>query len=148
MRFDCTRCSRCCRHEPGFVFLTKDDLSRLVKAVGVPETAFLARYTKRVRLGTTERVSLNEKKNYDCVFWENDGCSVYEARPLQCRSYPFWISNVDAEASWERTARECPGIGLGPIHTREEIDDWLARRRLAEYLGGPGPSPDMDGGRR
>ena len=136
LRFECTRCNRCCRHEPGYVFLTKTDLRSLLKATGLDQEGFARRYTKKVRFGDVTRVSLTEKKNYDCVFWEKDGCSVYEARPLQCRSFPFWSHNVDSPESWERTLRDCPGAGQGPIHSREEIDGWLARRLVEEYVEG------------
>ncbi|HUX21603.1 MAG TPA: YkgJ family cysteine cluster protein, partial [Spirochaetia bacterium] len=29
LRFECTRCDACCRHEPGYVFLSQTDLRRL-----------------------------------------------------------------------------------------------------------------------
>ncbi len=32
LRFECTRCSRCCRHNPGYVFLSPVDLARLAEA--------------------------------------------------------------------------------------------------------------------
>ena len=136
LRFECTRCNRCCRHEPGYVFLTRTDLKTLVKATGLSEGEFNRRYTKTVRMGEITRLSLKEKRNYDCIFWENDGCTVYESRPLQCRAFPFWAHNVDTQESWERASRDCPGIGRGPIHSREVIDSWLARRLVEQYAEG------------
>jgi Fe-S-cluster containining protein len=136
LRFSCARCSRCCRHEPGYVFLSRRDLVALAAATGLEEPELLRRYCTRVQIGELPRLSLREKPNYDCIFWENGGCTVYEARPLQCRSYPFWASNVDSEESWERTARDCPGIGQGRLHSRREIEQWLDLRLLEGYLEG------------
>ena len=118
------------------MFLSRSDLDALLAATGLTEPDFVRRFCKQVRLGEIRRLSLAEKPNYDCVFWENGGCGVYQARPLQCRSYPFWASNVDSEESWERTARDCPGIGHGNLHTSAEIEAWLDRRLLEEHLEG------------
>ena len=81
-----------------------------------------------MRYGPETRLSLKEKPNLDCILWESGGCSVYEARPLQCRSFPFWSSCVASSEEWEYHARQCPGMGKGPLHSREEIDRWLALR--------------------
>lgn len=136
LRFSCTRCSHCCRHEPGYVFLSRKDLRDLVAITGVAEPDFLGLYCVRVQIGELPRLSLREKPNFDCIFWEEGGCSVYEGRPLQCRSYPFWASNVDSEESWKRTARDCPGIGKGRLYSRREIEQWLDQRLLEGYLEG------------
>ena len=46
-----------------------------------------------------------------CIYLdENKKCTVYEARPAQCRSYPFWSENVRSDRSWKRTVSECPGL--------------------------------------
>jgi len=55
---------------------------------------------------------------------------VYEARPTQCRTYPFWSNIVDSEESWNRESRECPGIGIGPLHGPEAVSEALAKRRV------------------
>jgi Fe-S-cluster containining protein len=136
LRFECTRCSRCCRHDPGFVFLSRKDLDTLLAATGLQEKEFVRRYCTLARFGVMRRLSLAEKPNYDCIFWEGGGCSVYDARPLQCRSYPFWAPNVESKESWERTGRDCPGVGQGRLHERHEIDEWLDQRLLEDYLEG------------
>jgi Fe-S-cluster containining protein len=71
-------------------------------------------------------ISLKEKENYDCIFLTENGCSVYEGRPRQCRTYPFWSSVVESKSSWEREGMSCPGIGKGKIHGKEEIESYLA----------------------
>jgi Fe-S-cluster containining protein len=133
LRFGCTRCSRCCRHTPGYVFLSRSDVERLCGFLNVVRNDFERLYCRHVPLGIATRISLTEKPNLDCVFWESEGCSVYEARPLQCRSFPFWSSSLAGKAQWEGIARDCPGIGGGPVHSRKEIEKWL-RMRAEEGL--------------
>ena len=72
----------------------------------------------------TERLSLKEKSDFDCIFWDS-GCKVYDSRPLQCRAYPFWPSVLVNRESWERTKTDCPGMDQGKLHDREEIEALL-----------------------
>jgi Fe-S-cluster containining protein len=136
LRFECTRCSKCCRLTPGFVFLSPDDLHSLAGALHITKEEFLRRYCRSVDLGVARRVSLREKANLDCILWENSGCSQYDARPLQCRSFPFWSSCVASREEWQDHAGNCPGMGKGAIHPREEIDGWIARRLKEGFLAG------------
>jgi Fe-S-cluster containining protein len=133
LRFSCQRCSRCCRHTPGFVFLSDKDVARMSRSLGIDSDAFLSRYAREVAVGPMKRISLREKENIDCIFWENDGCSIYQDRPLQCRSFPFWSSCLSNRESWEESAVGCPGIGKGRVHSRKHIERWL-HLRLSEGL--------------
>ena len=136
LRFECTRCSKCCRHTPGYVFLSPADLTRLARAKGISEDEFRRQYCRVVDLGLTKRLSLTEKPNLDCILWENGGCSMYEARPLQCRAFPFWSSVVASRESWEEHAKGCPGMNRGPVHPAEEVEQWLRRREREGFLEG------------
>jgi Fe-S-cluster containining protein len=81
-------------------------------------------------MGQFSLISLLEKKNNDCIFFnERKQCEIYEVRPVQCRSYPFWEQLVQDEASWKAESLQCPGIGKGRIHSRQEIEHWLHLRR-------------------
>ena len=132
LRFSCTRCSSCCRKESGFVFLSENDLSRLATELHMDYTGFIETWCHWVPFDRgRERLSLREKANYDCIFWK-DGCTVYHARPVQCRSFPFWYSVICSQEAWDAAARGCPGINAGELHSREEIADWL--RQLEEEL--------------
>ena len=134
LRFECRRCSRCCRHEPGYVFLTQDDLERLATGLALPPTEVLDRYCRVVRVGAFRRVSLRETRGYDCILWDQDGCRVYEHRPLQCRSFPFWAANLESAEDWEQLKAGCPGVDGGDLHSAEEIRGWLERSRRGHYL--------------
>jgi len=128
LRFSCTRCSACCRHESGFVFLSEKDVSVLAAHLQMKYPDFVGRYCRWVGAGWEERLSLKEKSNFDCIFWDQ-ACTVYQCRPLQCRTFPFWQSTLSSRGAWAAAARDCPGINAGAAHEREEIEDCLARRR-------------------
>lgn len=57
------------------------------------------------------RYSLKELlPHYDCVFFKEKMCTIYEVRPTQCKTYPFWPDHLENEASWEAVKKECEGI--------------------------------------
>ena len=49
-------------------------------------------------------------------------CTVYEARPLQCRTWPFWQGNLMSRKAWQEASRTCLGIDRGEFFDREEIE--------------------------
>jgi len=76
------------------------------------------------------RKSLVELPDGDCIFFDREikGCKVYEERPVQCRTWPFWDSNIDTANSWKKTAKFCPGCNKGELYSAGEIDE--KRRQL------------------
>jgi Fe-S-cluster containining protein len=139
LRFSCTRCSECCRIDPGFVYLRKKDAESLVFTLKMNYTEFIERYCRWVPGPdggggrSLEQLSLKETADYDCVFWKN-GCSVYEERPLQCRTFPFWPSILQSANSWAACAAACSGMGKGALHTREEIELIMERQKTAPVI--------------
>lgn len=134
VRFTCARCSGCCRGEPGFVFLTRDDLGRLLRRLGLDFKSFFHDYCTLVDSGNGMTLSLREvrdKSSNDCVLWGKNGCTVYEDRPVQCSTYPFWPSIMESKRSWQREALACPGIDVGELRTKEYIVERLLERRGA-----------------
>jgi Fe-S-cluster containining protein len=134
LRFQCQRCSRCCRIDPGYVFLTEADLAALLLATGFPRDRFLEEYCRWVPVNGYLYLSLKEKPNYDCIFWEGGGCLVYEHRPIQCKSYPFWETFLLSIEQWEALKASCPGVGLGTLHSPQEIQEWIQLRRRSPYI--------------
>lgn len=125
LRFECTGCGDCCRGAPGTVLVTDEEIEALAARLELPEEEFRRRYTRVLSSGA---VSLRDRPpDYECVFWDREeGCTVYEDRPRQCRTWPFWKQNVQSPRHWDRTARDCPGIGEGPVHDREFIEITIA----------------------
>jgi uncharacterized protein len=118
LAFECTQCGNCCTGEPGFVWLTDDELAALAAFLKEPIDEVRAVHTRTARGKRTIR----EKANGDCVFYDRKkGCTVYPVRPAQCRTWPFWESNVETPEDWERTQKGCPGAGKGEVIPVEEI---------------------------
>jgi Fe-S-cluster containining protein len=114
--FSCSRCSSCCRYESGFVFLSEHDVAELCRFSNVKKDEFIALYCRWVPYYDAHyALSLKEKSNYDCVFFDAaaDGCAVYEARPVQCQTYPFWTHITASKEAWRDSAAHCPGIREG-----------------------------------
>ena len=118
------------------MFLSRRDLEALAQAKALTVAEFTARYCRTVDIGGFRRLSLTEKADYDCILWEGGACTVYESRPLQCRSFPFWDANLASPDAWSEAAAACPGIGQGRVRHAVEIDYWL-RRRHDEPLVAP-----------
>ncbi|MBI9100838.1 MAG: YkgJ family cysteine cluster protein [Spirochaetales bacterium] len=133
LAFECQRCSACCRFDPGYVFLSENDIIKLVRHLKISREVFLEKFCKTVDIGGFKRISIIEKSNNDCWFWDDNGCKVYEARPLQCRSYPFWFSLLADKSNWDGEEQHCPGVNKGRKHSKEEIESWLAWRRREPY---------------
>ena len=129
LRFECTRCGACCRGEEGYVWVTDADIKRMARALGMDAGGFRDRYVREVGI----RKSLKERPNGDCVMYRN-GCRVYDARPPQCASWPFWSGNLESEETWRQTARSCPGIGRGPLYTCKEIRETATAHGYARVL--------------
>ena len=118
LAFECTRCGKCCTGEPGYVWVTDEELEAIAKFLGQPLRQVRELYSRRAR----GRRSLRERANGECVFWDREkGCTIYPVRPPQCRTWPFWESNVATPEDWERTCRVCPGSGAGEVIPVEEI---------------------------
>lgn len=117
--FSCVGCGRCCGVEPGAVWFTPDECSVMACALGLGTAEFESLYVWR-RYG---RPSLREKPNYDCIFLERDPvrCGIYDARPAQCRTFPFWPDVLKSKLSWDRYSLTCPGMNSGRHHTYDEI---------------------------
>jgi Fe-S-cluster containining protein len=118
LRFECTQCGHCCTGAPGFVWVDEADIAALAAYRGENVEQLTALYTRTVQ----RKRSLRERANGDCIFYDKQqGCTVYAVRPRQCRTWPFWESNVETPAAWKRTCVSCPGSGKGELVSAEEI---------------------------
>ncbi len=125
LQFECTRCGHCCTGAPGVVWVTLEESQAIAARLNLQLDAFGRRYLRLV----DDRLALVERTNGDCVFWDRAaGCTIYEARPGQCRTWPFWPDHLATPEDWQRTQRFCPGASGGRLHTVAEIE---ASARLA-----------------
>lgn len=113
LRFQCTGCGDCCTGAPGYVWVNQAEIAELARRMGVETDEFERKYVRKVGV----RKSLVEFANGDCVFFDGQSrkCTVYEARPRQCRTWPFWRSNLRTPEDWQHTCQICPGSGTGPL---------------------------------
>ena len=143
LKFTCTQCGNCCTGGPGFVWISQDEIGRLAEFLKLSSQEVISRYCRKIG----GRVSLKERKmpngNYDCVFLQEipptagakelgegeripikrRGCAIYPVRPLQCRTWPFWDSNLGSPKAWDIASKKCPGMNQGSRKfTRAEIE--------------------------
>ena len=120
LRFQCTQCGDCCTGAPGFVWLNKAEITALANRLNLDQAEFESQYVMQVGI----RKSLKEFENGDCVLFDAEKrcCTVYEDRPRQCRTWPFWDSNLKSPDAWSETCKTCPGSGQGKLYQLEQIE--------------------------
>lgn len=155
--FTCTQCGNCCTGGPGYVWISSEEINRLADFLQMPRREVLQRYCRRIG----NRISLKERvlgpQRHDCIFLKEIEstqydpragreirtlkriCEIYDVRPLQCRTWPFWPENLESRRAWDAAARKCPGMTTrGRQFTREKIEtirdaeDWPERPPTSE----------------
>ena len=125
IRFECQSSGRCCisRDSYGFVYLSDNDIKRFSKYFKLSIKKFIEKYCQITEglIHLIEKSELNGK----CIFLKNKKCSVYNSRPSQCRTWPFWNENMNAKVWNEDISINCPGIGKGKIINQKKIDTLL-----------------------
>jgi Fe-S-cluster containining protein len=118
VRFACQGSGRCCvsRGAYGYVYLTLEDRRRLAAHLGMPTRRFT-----REHCAKTDGLFHLKETGPECRFLVDNRCSVYEGRPTQCRTWPFWPENMPARA-WTAIAAFCPGVGKGAVISAERIE--------------------------
>jgi Fe-S-cluster containining protein len=147
LRFTCTQCGNCCTGPPGYVWISKEEIGRLAKHLRIGAAEVIEQYCRKVGGKYSLRETRNSSGQYDCIFLKEEksadkngvvhskrACTVYEARPLQCRTWPFWEGNLQSPQRWKHAAERCHGMNFGSrIFSREQIEslrdakDWPQR---------------------
>lgn len=120
LQFTCSQCGDCCSGAPGYVWVDESEIERLATRMQMDVDSFEKKFVRQVGA----QKSLVEYPDGDCIFLDPDsrGCLVYEDRPVQCRTWPFWNSNLTNRRAWKETCAVCPGSGTGRLYTLEEIE--------------------------
>ena len=128
LRFECTQCGECCvnREEYAHVYASREEVRELAALLELPILEFRRRYAFVDEDGWTQLSVVEDH----CVFLELEtgSCRVYAARPVQCRTFPFWTENLQSRAAWRRLKRFCPGIGQGDLLPLERIRAYVWER--------------------
>ena len=119
LAFECKECGCCCTGAPGYVWVTNLEIDTLAARLNMDADAFERRFVKKVG----RKKSLIDLPNGDCILFDHirRNCRVYEDRPIQCRTWPFWSSNLESEETWLRTSLQCPGCNRGAVIPLSEI---------------------------
>lgn len=133
IKFECQGSGKCCTShgEYGFVFMNIEDRRRMAKVLKMTTSAFTKKYCDR----TKGVFHLKERKdNPDCLFLKNKRCTVYEGRPAQCRTWPFWPEVMNAK-TWNKEVKSfCPGVGKGKLVPLAVIENNMKEQDLSEDL--------------
>ena len=105
--FKCTQCGECCSGGPGYVWVKEDEIQEMADFLKISPEEFVRKYTRKVG----ERIALLEHpKNFDCVFLKDKKCQLYDARPKQCRTFPWWKEHLTSRKAWNEAGSQCEGI--------------------------------------
>ena len=124
IKFKCQGSANCCvsRGSYGFVFLSNKDLKKLAKYLSISVNEFKFKYCQT----TNGFIHLKEiKGNVDCFFLKNKRCQVYSSRPTQCRTWPFWPTNMNSKSWNNDIVNFCPGVGKGKLISKKNIEKIL-----------------------
>lgn len=105
----CSSCgARCCRGNSGNIWVNSNDIYNICKLLGVNQIDGLRLFFQKRENQYTIREQLNDRNDYRCIFLNNlNLCSIYDARPSQCRTYPFWEHfKMDIDG----LVQECKGV--------------------------------------
>ncbi|MCF7801201.1 MAG: YkgJ family cysteine cluster protein [Candidatus Marinimicrobia bacterium] len=139
LHFECTGCGNCCKLAGGFVYVTDDEIKAMSEHLKLSLTAFTDKY-----LEIHKNRYVLKSRGDACILLENEACIVYPARPVQCRTFPFWPSNLKSKYRWKMTQLECEGIGKGRLYSQSEIEHILKTRDATD--AGPAPSERVSRG--
>ncbi|MBI5450922.1 MAG: YkgJ family cysteine cluster protein [Gammaproteobacteria bacterium] len=119
LRFSCTGCGTCCTGSDEYgVFVTGQEIHTIRRTLDIGEAWLRRRYIRREEGGWLLRSDSHGR----CVFLRPDkGCRIYAARPVQCRTYPFWPELMRHTKDWRREGQRCEGIGRGPVVAKTVI---------------------------
>lgn len=116
LTFTCTRCGKCCSSGPN-VTLTAMDVCRIAKYFNTSWRELAGKYLYVIIADYTPVIVLRGI-NDKCVFLKTQGkitaCSIYPARPMRCRLYPF-IPIAPGKLGELEVSSRCPGVGVGEL---------------------------------
>jgi len=112
VHFQCVKCGICCgdtKEKARHILLLKIEAEQIATTTSQPTSKF----TEKIKNKAPYNYEMKKTKNGKCIFLENNRCTIYTARPLICRFYPFELKIThDGKHTFLYTL-ECPGINKG-----------------------------------
>lgn len=147
LKFTCTCCGNCCTGGPGYVWISEEEIRRLAAHLKLTPEETVEQHCRKIGGKFSLKETRSISGGYDCAFLREIKpprksrrgeaivqakrvCGIYEVRPLQCRTWPFWPENLESQADWEIETRKCPGMNTGKhypvarIHELRDASDW------------------------
>ena len=127
LRFSCTMCGNCCSGPTGVVMFTPDEGKAIAKRLGIGYRAFLKKYAFETSQGFSLKEVKSPANGLDCIFLDRETipgraiCGIYEDRPKQCTTWPFWPEMLRSRDDWVRAKKDCPGLDSGRLYAPEDI---------------------------
>jgi len=130
LTWTCIGCANSCRDLPGRkrnILLVPSDTKRISSA-----TKLTAQEFSLSSPGTVPYDRKMKKHKGKCIFLQGSRCSIYRARPLICRFYPFSLRSLSDGTLEVGFDPSCSGIGKGPSRGEKLFHDLvtLARKEL------------------
>lgn len=124
LNFKCSQCGSCCSGpEQGCIWVTKQEIEFIAEYLKITVSELRKKYLKRYGPRTS---IIEQPVTKDCVFllMENGvkRCQIYPVRPNQCRTWPFWLSNLESINTWNNAAQKCGGINRGRYYSFDQIE--------------------------
>jgi uncharacterized protein len=126
LKFECRQCGNCCTFPGGSVYASEREFRRIADHLEICFEEFLDRFTEEMD-GYVSLISVPEGP---CVFYK-DGCSIYDMRPTQCRTFPFWDHVLKGQHRWDDEAAQCHGMNYGKLWRPNEIREQLKQGEQA-----------------
>ncbi len=130
--FSCNCCGLCCGNTPNktrHILLLEREADEISEQTGLPIEEFAAESSN----STPYMYEMRKPYDGKCFFLKDNRCSIYDARPLICRFYPFELRyNKDKNTHVFNYTLECPVINKGKTVTKKDFDElfFLAEQRL------------------
>lgn len=130
LRFECQGSGKCCVSHGGYghVYLTLEDRRRMAGHLGISTTAFTRKYCDQ----KNEVWKLKDGPTPACPFLQQKQCGIYEARPTQCRTWPFWPEVLEPRTWMKDVLSFCPGVGRGKVWSKEDVEAQLDQQKKSE----------------
>ncbi|MBR8462770.1 YkgJ family cysteine cluster protein [Campylobacter sp. faydin G-105] len=105
----CDSCGgKCCTGESGYIWMDEEEMATLSQHLNLN----IDEFRREFLINVGAKYSIKEKSyngGFACVFFDeiNKNCSIYEYRPSQCVSFPFWeyfLTNL------KELEKECIGV--------------------------------------
>lgn len=105
----CENCAgKCCIGESGYIWVNQIEQEAIAKHLNLTQEAFITEYLLKIRYRFTIK-EIAYQGGHSCIFFDlhKKMCKIYEVRPNQCRTFPFW---EHFKENINEVAQECPGI--------------------------------------